>query len=177
MRGAEKASGRAIAAVRGNGGRTALAALALASTLGFAGLLSGCASWCPPRKEVAAAQPGRAPADVAPDSLARRGFSGEVDDCACTLEHRINLCVTVNGAGGLSDDFRDLSFARVREGGAADTLSVADVAAGARCFGEWPGVQRVFMLRTAVGVDSTGWFEVPTVDCCHGEAKTIDFAN
>jgi hypothetical protein len=148
--------------------------------------LTGCASGrtddTPPR-DVIATLPGRAPADMVPDSVLRalvepgptlrRGFTE--DDCACTLEHRINLCVTVNGALSFSDNVRGLAFAREREHGKADTLSRAEVAAGARCFGEWAGVQRVLMLRDSAVVDSTGWFEVPTVDCCHGEAKTVDF--
>jgi len=156
--------------------------LVLIGSLALAGCASGRTDDTPPR-DVVAALPGRAPADVVPDSMIRdlqepgatprQGFTP--DDCACTLEHRINLCVTVNGASALSDNFRDLAFAREREQGRADTLSAAEVAAGARCFGEWPGVQRVLMLRDTAVVDSTGWFEVPVVDCCHGEAKTLDF--
>jgi hypothetical protein len=140
-------------------------------------VVSGCAFSCPPRKEVSANLPGRHPPDVIADSaLARGGFEAfDPENCACTLEYRINLCVTINGAAESVDDFAGLSFVRMREGSAADTLSTSEVAGGARCFGEWRGLQRVLMLRESRAVDSSGWFEVQTVDCCHGEAKTVDF--
>lgn len=88
-------------------------------------------------------------------------------DCACTLEHRMNLCLTVNGATALPDSS---VFVREREDGSRDTLPP-----GARCFGEWRGLQRILREHEARLVDSTGWFEIGTVDCCHGEAKTVDF--
>jgi hypothetical protein len=123
--------------------------------------MTGCASWCPPksdtRGEVRIAPQPRHPPDVA--------------DCVCTLEHRVNLCVTVNGSGSLPDS---LSFLREREDGSRDSLDRA-LEYHPRCFGEWRGVQRVLMLREGAIVDSTGWFEIQTVDCCHGEAKTVDF--
>jgi hypothetical protein len=109
-------------------------------------------------------------------TLARGGFEGsDPENCACTLEYRMNVCVTINGRVDSSDHFTGLSFMRVREGGAVDTLSAVDVAGGARCFGEWRGLQRVLMQRESTPIDSSGWFDVPTVDCCHGAAKTVDF--
>lgn len=90
----------------------------------------------------------------------------------------MNLCVTVNGSAHFSDVLAGTSFARVRrlrEDGAGDTLSAADVSWGGRCFGEWRGVQRVLMLRGEAVIDSSEWFEIRTVDCCHGEARTVDF--
>ncbi len=89
-------------------------------------------------------------------------------DCACTLEHRRNLCITVNGAESLPDTF---AYVRQREDGTADLLELP-----LRCFGEWRGgLQRIILLRNGTAVDSTGWFETPTTDCCHAEAKTVDF--
>lgn len=155
--------------------------------------VTGCASGraAPePRPEVIATLPGLPPPDViaspgtgdpGPDGHSTEEPSNhpsratDVENCACTLEYRMNLCITVDGARELPGDLADVSFARVREGGAADTLSAAEVAEGARCFGEWRGLQRVLMLRAAAVIDSSGWFEVQTVDCCHGEARTVDF--
>lgn len=164
------------------------------AALALALLGGGCATPEPPRQEirheVEAVLPGPHPPDLIPDTLAalRRPFPDEAvdsleeapagmqDDCACTLEYRMNLCVTVNGTETFSDAMAGLSFSRERAGGAAaDTLSAADVAGGGRCFGEARGVQRVLMLREAVVLDSSAWFEVRTVDCCHGEARTVDF--
>ena len=88
-------------------------------------------------------------------------------DCACTLEVRYNLCAQVNGADSLPAGY---GLIREREGGGRDTLD-----ARMRCFWEWRGVQRVLLLEAGVVVDSTGWFETQTVDCCHAEAKTVDF--
>jgi hypothetical protein len=167
--------------VRASGVRVAacIRVLPLLALLTVVVLLSGCASSCPPRKEVSANLPGRHPPDVIADSvLARGGFEAfDPENCACTLEYRMNLCVTINGAAESVDDFAGLSFVRMREGRAADTLSTSEVAGGARCFGEWRGLQRVLMLRDTAVIDSSGWFQVQTVDCCHGEAKTVDFKN
>jgi hypothetical protein len=113
--------------------------------------LWGCASWCPPKDTVRTnIPPVRYP---------------DAPGCACTLEHRMNLCVTVNGATSIPDS---LEFVREREDGGRDSLSGS-------CFGESRGIQRVLMLRGMARIDSTGWFELQTVDCCHAEAKTLDF--
>ena len=89
-------------------------------------------------------------------------------DCACTLEVRYNLCARVNGADSLPPG---LGLIREREGGGRDTLD-----AGRQCFWEWRGVQRVVLLEDGAPVESSGWFEAQTVDCCHAEAKTVEFA-
>ena len=162
----------------------------LAVLVAFSGVAGGCAGGGSPqpgsRPDLTVILPGPHPPDVIPDTAPtlrrHRPDSGGQDtaqfprgDCACTLEYRVNLCVTINGTDAFSHAYAGLSFARVREGGAADTLSAGDVTGGARCFGEWRGVQRVLMLRESVVVDSSAWFEIHTVDCCHGEAKTVDF--
>jgi hypothetical protein len=174
---------------------TSLVLGAMASGLVLNGCALGRSSAIETRPEVIAILPGPPPPDVIadpgtggpdhdglpsarpsnPPSRAELPRGVASDDCACTLEYRVNLCVTIDGARTLPDDLTGVSFARVREGGAADTLSAAEVAGGARCFGEWRGVQRVLMLRAAAVIDSSGWFEIQTVDCCHGEAKTVDF--
>ncbi len=171
---------------------TGLNLVAIVSVL----LSTGCATPEPPRQhdrpDVIATMPGPHPPDVIPaisisDSTAtlRNVVPDDVtrdsavvpgrDECACTLEHRVNLCVTINGTETFSDAYAGVAFARVREGGRGDTLSAADVAGGGRCFGEWRGVQRVLMLRDTAVADSSEWFEIRTVDCCHGEARTVDF--
>jgi hypothetical protein len=84
------------------------------------------------------------------------------------LEYRYNICVTVNSSDSLPSG---ITFIRQREDGTADLLE-----SHPRCFGEWRGgLQRLLALRDGAAVDSSGWFETPTVDCCHGAAKTVDF--
>jgi hypothetical protein len=117
---------------------------------------------------LAAACGGAGPRQAPEKPAASRIPAHNPVDCACTLEHRTNVCVTVNGSDSLPTS---LTFVRQREGGATDLLEYHP-----RCFGEWRGdLQRVLMLRDGAVVDSSGWFETPTVDCCHGEAKTVDF--
>lgn len=176
-----------VRGVGGYPGRASAWALAAAGVFVLTETLAGCASGrsspAETRPEVIAALPGLPPPDVIARPSPHADTSGGEplprtavgDDCACTLEYRVNLCVTIDGARALPDDLKGVSFARVREGGAADTLSAAEVAGGARCFGEWRGVQRVLMLRASAVIDSSGWFEIQTVDCCHGEAMTVDF--
>jgi hypothetical protein len=147
--------------------------LTVATALG----VTGCASWWSP-KDKARDEKRDVACEGVPDSM-QDGMRSDarapiypchvpnLPNCACTLEHRTNLCVTVNGSESLPDS---LSFLREREDGARDSLAYHP-----RCFGEWRGVQRVLMLREGALVDSTGWFEIQTVDCCHGEAKTVDF--
>jgi hypothetical protein len=104
-------------------------------------------------------------------AIGTKNISHNPPDCACTLEYRMNLCATVNGSDVIPDS---LSFLRERRSGAVDSLHT-----GARCFGEWRGEQRLLMTRATVGghavIDSSSWFTIRTVDCCHGEAKTVDF--
>lgn len=181
---------------RALGGAMGAAALAV--------LWLACATPEPPRhvrSDVEATLPGPPPPDLVPESShvvfrepttsrpdptpdAGAGPSsgatageGATGDCACTLEYRRNLCVTVDGDPRFPDGLAGVSFVRVRRvrEGAADTLSAVDVAGGGRCFGEWRGVQRVLMLRDEAVIDSSEWFEIRTVDCCHGEARTVDF--
>jgi hypothetical protein len=90
-------------------------------------------------------------------------------DCVCTAEYRMNVCVTVNGSSGLPDSLR---FLREYQDGTRDSLNSF---MGNHCFGELPGTQRILMLRNSVTVDSTGWFALDTVDCCHGEDTTVNF--
>lgn len=90
------------------------------------------------------------------------------DDCACTLEYRMNICVTVNGEESIPDS---LGFLREKQDGARDSLDAHHT----RCFGEMVGTQRVLMLRDGAVIDSSEWFTTRVVDCCHGEARTIDF--
>ncbi len=89
------------------------------------------------------------------------------EDCACTLEYRTNICVTVDGSEVLSDT---LDFLRERQDGSRDSLEYHP-----RCFGELVGTQRILMLRGGTVIDSSAWFTTRRVDCCHGEAKTIEF--
>jgi hypothetical protein len=134
--------------------------IALLTALIFASILAGCASWCP-KKSVHAKTPPR------------NGVNAP--DCACTLDYRMNLCVTVNGADSVP---ADLSFQRQHEDGWRDSIDHVSThinPSGPQCFGEARGVQRIFMRKRGAVVDSTGWFEIPTVDCCHGAAKTVDF--
>ncbi len=126
----------------------------------FALALSGCASWC--RKD-----------SVHAKIPARNGMNAP--DCACTQEFRRNLCLTVNGRDSIP---AGLSFQRQHEDGWRDTVDAVSIAVNAsapQCFGEARGVQRIFFRKNGVIVDSTGWFEIPTVDCCHAAAKTVDF--
>lgn len=97
------------------------------------------------------------------------GCPADEDDCACTMEYRYNVCVTVNGSADLPDS---VSFVRERQDGARDSL---ESFLPSNCFGELPGTQRILMLRNSAPVDSSDWFTLATVDCCHGEAKTINF--
>jgi hypothetical protein len=91
------------------------------------------------------------------------------EGCACTQEYRMNVCVTLNGSSSLPDS---LLFLRERQDGARDSiLSVSP----ANCFGELPATQRILMLRNSAVVDSTGWFTLDTVACCHGEDTTVNF--
>jgi hypothetical protein len=122
--------------------------------------LTSCASHCPD-KAVKAKIP------------ARNGINAP--DCACTLEHRMNLCVTLNGSDSLPPGS---SFVRQHEDGWRDSIDQVSVSlnpGGPQCFGEARGVQRILLRKNKVVLDSTGWFEIPTVDCCHGAAKTVDF--
>jgi hypothetical protein len=87
------------------------------------------------------------------------------------MEHRVNVCVTVNGAAAVPDT---LSFLREREEGSRDPIY--DIpGAELQCFGELAGTQRILMLQNTAVIDSSVWFTLQTVDCCHGEAKTVDF--
>jgi hypothetical protein len=80
----------------------------------------------------------------------------------------LNVCVTVNGSDSLPPS---LTFVRQRGDGTNDLMEFHP-----HCFGEWRGgPQRVLVLKAGAAVDSSGWFETPTVDCCHGEARTVDF--
>jgi hypothetical protein len=89
--------------------------------------------------------------------------------CACTEEYRMNVCVTVNGSATVPDS---LTFLREREGGQRDSL---ESFMENHCFGELPGTQRILMLQDSSLIDSSSWFTLDTVDCCHGEATTVDF--
>jgi hypothetical protein len=129
-------------------------------SLALVSSLTSCASHCPD-KAVKAKIP------------ARNGINAP--DCACTLEHRMNLCVTINGLDSLPSG---TSFVRQHEDGWRDSIDQVSASLnpeGPQCFGEGRGVQRIFLRKSGVVIDSTGWFEIPTVDCCHGAAKTVDF--
>jgi len=92
--------------------------------------------------------------------------------CACTAEYRYNICVIYNGSDSLPDS---LTFLRQRQNGDVDSLEWTF-----NCFGELTTAQRILVqLDSSAGqpsifVDSSDWFTPKTVDCCHGEAKTID---
>ncbi len=82
----------------------------------------------------------------------------------------MNVCVTWDGSDSLPTG---IGFIREREGGARDSL---ESAVTTNCFGELPGTtQRILVLHGSSVVDSSEWFTPDTVDCCHGEAKTIAF--
>ena len=89
------------------------------------------------------------------------------EGCACTMEHRINVCVTVDGSDTLPDS---TVLLRERRDGTRDSLESLDPAP---CFGELPGKQRILMLRNSAVVDSSEWFTLETVDCCHDVAANV----
>jgi hypothetical protein len=86
--------------------------------------------------------------------------------CACTMEYRINVC-----AQGKYDAMDSASYLRERAGGTIDTLFSGD----RNCFGELPGRQRILVMKDGARIDSSAWFTVRTVDCCHGEEHIVTF--
>jgi hypothetical protein len=86
--------------------------------------------------------------------------------CACTTEYRVNVC-----AQGKYEGMDSVTYRRERGNGALDTLQF-----GSRsCFGELPGRQRILVLKDGARIDSSAWFTLRTVDCCHGEDHTVTF--
>lgn len=84
--------------------------------------------------------------------------------CTCDEVLHFNICVQ-----GKYDKDDSVAYLRERGDGSADTL-----APGVRdCFEERTGRQRILVLKNGVRIDSSAWFTVRAVDCCHGEAKMI----
>lgn len=88
--------------------------------------------------------------------------------CACTLEYRVNVC-----AQGKYEGMDSVTYLRERGNGSLDS---SESGIGVRsCFGELPGKQRILVLKNGARIDSSAWFSLRTVDCCHGEEHTVTF--
>ncbi|MBW8890006.1 MAG: hypothetical protein JF616_19800 [Fibrobacteres bacterium] len=86
--------------------------------------------------------------------------------CTCSLEDRVNVC-----AKGKYDGMESVSYRRERGNGGLDSVS----SGSPRCFDELSGRQRILVYENGALIDSSAWFTLRTVDCCHGEAKTVIF--
>ena len=87
-------------------------------------------------------------------------------ECTCDRVLYLNIC-----AQGKYDKDDSVAYHRERGDGPVDTH-----APGIReCFEELTGRQRILVLKNGVRIDSSAWFTVRTVDCCHGEAKVVVF--
>jgi hypothetical protein len=86
--------------------------------------------------------------------------------CACSTELRINVC-----AQGKYEGMDSVTYRRERGNGALDSLFLGDKS----CFEELPGKQRILVLKNGARIDSSAWFTLRTVDCCHGEEHTVTF--
>jgi len=89
------------------------------------------------------------------------------EGCACTEEIRFNFCITLNGSDSLP---AGVTLVRVR-GDIRDTVPVGPTIA---CLSDWPGTSKVQVFREGAMVKETGYIQVKTVDCCHGEDKKVD---
>jgi hypothetical protein len=98
--------------------------------------------------------------------------SKQKQDCICTTELRVNYCVTVNGSREIPD-----SLVVVRErAGKLDTLKSGEEASG-NCLYEFAGKSSVFVYKKDGGLlKEIKGVKTKTVDCCHGEPKTVDIA-
>jgi hypothetical protein len=86
--------------------------------------------------------------------------------CTCTMEDRVNVC-----AQGKYDGMDSVSYRRERGNGVIDTLMFGNK----KCFDELSGRQRILVMKNGVRIDSSAWFTLRTVDCCHGEEHTVTF--
>jgi hypothetical protein len=86
--------------------------------------------------------------------------------CACSMDLRSNVC-----AQGKYDGMNAISYLRERAGGAIDSLASGSPS----CFDELPGRQRILVYKNGARIDSSSWFTLRTVECCHGEDKTVVF--
>lgn len=86
--------------------------------------------------------------------------------CACSRELRINVC-----AQGKYDGMDSVTYRREHVNGAMDSVLFG----GRNCFEELSGRQRILVLKDGARIDSSAWFTLRTVDCCHGEQHTVTF--
>ena len=86
--------------------------------------------------------------------------------CACSEDMRANVCVQGKYAG-----MDSVAYRRERANGAVDTLPLGDRG----CFFELSGRQRVLVLKNGARIDSSAWFSLQTIECCHAEGKTVTF--
>lgn len=86
--------------------------------------------------------------------------------CTCDDVLYFNVCVQ-----GKYDTADSVAYLRERGNGKVDSL-----APGSRdCFEELSGKQRILVFKKGVRIDSSAWFTLRTVDCCHGEGKIVVF--
>ena len=90
--------------------------------------------------------------------------------CICTTDLRVNYCLTFNGKKEIPDSLR---IVRVH-GDRYDTLQPRD--AFGSCLPEKPGDSKIRMYKGDSLIRETPMIHVRTVDCCHGEPKTVDIA-
>lgn len=88
--------------------------------------------------------------------------------CNCSADVKFNPCLTWEQASALPDS---LSYFREMRGGDVDSLL-----AGANCFPDQVGEQRILVMQGDSLVRSTDWFEIKPRDCCSGQPRTIDLA-
>lgn len=86
--------------------------------------------------------------------------------CFCTLEMRVNVC-----AQGKYEGMDSVTYRREHGNGVLDTIPFGFD----HCFEELPGKQRILVYKGGAKIDSSAWFTLGKVDCCHGEAKTVVF--
>jgi len=89
-----------------------------------------------------------------------------VPGCTCSLELRVNVC-----AQGKYDSMDSVTYRRERGNGSLDSL----LSDNPHCFEELSGKQRILVYKNGARIDSSAWFTLRKVDCCHGEAKTVVF--
>jgi hypothetical protein len=93
----------------------------------------------------------------------------------CTLENRINYCLTYNGSESLPEE---LTYIRERSAKVPPTSPVQRdtipwVWEG-RCFAEAQGPQRVLVMSGDSLVFQSEWITVGSQDGCHADPTTVD---
>ncbi len=92
------------------------------------------------------------------------------ESCACSQEIRINLCINGNYSG-----LNSISIYREHQNGELSPPEYIVNDSTQACFSEMTGKQRIISMENNNVVDSTGWFDLKTVDCCHAEAKSLNY--